>query len=168
MKHLLSNIPLRTMALAWIGMMGGAVSGLFGGWSGSLTTLTIFMSLDYLMGLIVAGVFHNSGKSENGALESRAGWKGLVRKCMTLLMALIGARLDMLIGTSFIRDGIVIAFIANELLSIVENLGLMGVPVPEILVRSVEVLKRRSGAETARLSTAGGTPGGTDARKAEE
>ena len=74
-----------------IGIVGGFFASAFGGWSAALTTLLIFMGIDYLSGLIVAGVFHTSPKSENGALESRVGWKGLIRKCMTLLAVLIGA-----------------------------------------------------------------------------
>lgn len=59
-----------------IGVAGSFIASLFGGWDAALATLVIFMAIDYVTGLIVAGVFHNSGKTENGALESRAGWKG--------------------------------------------------------------------------------------------
>ena len=106
-----------------------------------MTTLMIFMVIDYISGLIVAGVFSNSQKSENGALESRAGWKGLCRKGMTLLVVLISYRLDLLIGTNYVRDAVVIGFCVNELLSIVENAGLMGVPLPKPLVRAIDILK---------------------------
>ena len=91
----------------------GAAASIFGGWTAALTTLLVFMLVDYASGLIVAGVFHVSPKSENGALESRAGWKGLIRKCMTLLAVLIGARLDILLGTAYIKDVLVIAFCVN-------------------------------------------------------
>ena len=103
------------------------------------------MGLDYLTGLVVAGVFRRSDKSENGALESRAGWKGLLRKGMTLAVVFVACRLDMLLGTSFVRDATVIAFIVNETLSIVENAGLMGVPLPPAVADSLEALKRKSG-----------------------
>ena len=102
------------------------------------------MGVDYLSGVILAGVFHASPKSEDGTLESYAGWKGLVRKGMTLLIVLIGARLDLLIGVNYIRDAMVIAFCVNELLSIIENMGLMGVPMPEILTNAIEMLKSKS------------------------
>lgn len=127
-----------------LGMIGGAIASAFGGWSAGLTTLLIFMAVDYLSGLIVAGVFHNSPKSEGGSLESRAGWKGLVRKGMTLLIVLIGCRLDILLGIMYIRDAIIIAFIINELLSIIENAGLMGVPIPKALENAIELLKDKS------------------------
>ena len=127
-----------------IGIIGGFIANAFGGWSAALTTLLIFMGVDYLSGLILAGVFHASPKSEDGTLESYAGWKGLVRKGMTLLIVLIGARLDLLIGVNYIRDAMVIAFCVNELLSIIENMGLMGVPMPEILTNAIETLKSKS------------------------
>ncbi len=126
-----------------VGVVGSAIASLFGGWDAALVTLIIFMAIDYVTGLLVAGVFHKSQKTENGSLESRAGWKGLCRKCITLLMVLVATRLDIVTGTSFIRDAVVIAFIANETISLVENAGLMGVPIPEVITSAIEVLKKR-------------------------
>ncbi len=130
-----------------IGVVGGLIASLFGGWDAALTTLMIFMGIDYLTGLIVAGVFHNSEKTEDGTLESRAGWKGLCRKGVTLLIVLVACRLDLVMGSNFIRDAVVIAFIANETLSIIENAGLMGVPIPAMIVKAVEVLKKKAESE---------------------
>ena len=107
-------------------------------------TLVIFMGVDYLTGLIVAGLFHTSQKTENGRLESRAGWKGLCRKGVTLLIVLVACRLDLVIGSNFIRDAVVIAFIANETISIIENAGLMGVPIPAAIIDAIEVLKKQA------------------------
>ena len=135
---------MKNIICAIIGIIGSFIASAFGGWSAALTTLLIFMAIDYLSGLIVAGVFHASPKSENGALESRAGWKGLIRKCMTLLAGLVGARLDILLGTVYIKDALVIAFCVNELLSIIENWGLMGLPMPKIMTDAVELLKAKS------------------------
>ena len=86
--------------------------------------------------------FHNSKKSPNGALESKAGWKGLFRKGATLLMVLVAAQLDQVIGSHFIRDGVVAAYIVNELVSVLENVGLMGVPVPAAMRRAIDILKQ--------------------------
>lgn len=135
---------MKNVICAIFGIVGGFIANAFGGWSAALTTLLIFMGVDYLSGLILAGVFHASPKSEDGTLESYAGWKGLVRKGMTLMIVLIGARLDLLIGVNYIRDAMVIAFCVNELLSIIENMGLMGVPMPEILTNAIEMLKSKS------------------------
>ena len=127
-----------------IGIAGSFIASLFGGWTASLTTLLIFMLIDYVSGLIVAGVFHNSPKTETGTLESRAGFKGLIRKGMILLLVLVGHRLDLAIGASYIRDAVCIAFMVNELISIVENAGLMGLPVPAIITNAIDILKKKS------------------------
>ena len=120
------------------------LASLYGGWDAALQTLIICMAVDYITGLIVAGVFHASPKTKTGTLESRAGWKGLCRKGMSLLIVLVACRLDAVMGSSFVRDAVVIGFIANETLSIIENAGLMGVPIPKVLARAVDILKQRS------------------------
>lgn len=130
-----------------IGIVGSVIASFFGGWTASLTTLLIFMGIDYVSGLVVAGVFHKSPKTESGALESRAGLKGLIRKFTILLFVLVGHRLDMAVGASYIKDAICIAFMANELISIVENAGLMGLPIPTIITNAIDILKKK-GAET--------------------
>jgi toxin secretion/phage lysis holin len=130
-----------------VGAVGSAIASYFGGWDAALTTLLIFMGIDYLTGLIVAGVFHKSQKTKSGSLESRAGWKGLCRKGVTLLIVLVACRLDLLTGSSFIRDAVVIAFVVNETLSIIENAGLMGVPIPAVIVKAIEILKKKSEVE---------------------
>lgn len=123
-----------------IGVIGSIIVSAFGGWDTSLVTLLIFMGIDYFSGLVVAGVFHKSNKTESGALESKAGWKGLCRKCMTLLFVLIAYRLDLAIGVDYIRNAVIIGFMANELISIVENAGLMGLPLPDAINKAIDVL----------------------------
>lgn len=130
------------------GVLGSGIAALFGGWDAALETLVWFMGIDYVTGLLVAGLFKRSPKTPGGGLESRAGWKGLVRKGVTLLVVLVASRLDLLIGDkSFIRDAAIIAFVVNETVSIIENVGLMGVRVPKVLVKAIEVLKEKSGEE---------------------
>ena len=133
-----------------IGAIGGFVAMAFGGWSDALITLIIFMSVDYITGLAVAGIFKKSKKSENGALESRAGFKGLCRKGVALLIVLIATRLDIMMNTTYIRDAVVIAFVANEGTSIIENAGLMGVPIPSVVKRAIDVLKEKDGTPESR------------------
>lgn len=127
-----------------LGIAGSFISRLFGGWTEDMVTLVIFMAVDFLMGLIVAGVFHNSDKSQSGALNSRAGWMGLCKKGMILIFVLVAHRLDILLGADYIRTATIIGFIANETISIVENAGLMGVPLPEAITRAIEILKHKS------------------------
>jgi toxin secretion/phage lysis holin len=126
------------------GVVGGFIASLFGGWDTGIATLVLFMGIDFFSGLAVAGIFKNSTKTETGALESRAGFKGLCRKCMTLLFVLIAFRLDLAIGTNYIRDAVIIGFMANELISIVENAGLMGLPLPGVLTKAIDVLKKKA------------------------
>ena len=128
-----------------IGLAGSTLAVCFGGWDKFLQTLLLFMAIDWFTGgILLPAVFGKSPKSENGALESRAGWKGLCRKGMTLLYVLIAARLDALMGTEYLRDAVCIGFIANEGLSIIENAGLMGLPLPESICQAIDVLKRHS------------------------
>lgn len=134
---------IKTAVLAAIGTIGGGIAALFGGWTSAMTTLIIFMVIDYATGIIVAGVFHRSGKSKSGALESRAGFKGLCRKGMILLILLAACRLDIMLGTGYIKDCVCIAFVVNETLSIIENAGLMGVPIPQVLIKAIDVLKAK-------------------------
>ena len=135
---------MKNTICAALGTIGSFIASLFGGWSASLTTLLIFMLIDYVTGLVVAGVFHKSPKTANGGLESKAGLKGLVRKCSVLLLVLVGFRLDLAIGTTYIRDGVCIAFMVNELISIVENAGLMGLPIPGVITNAIEVLTHKN------------------------
>lgn len=133
-KHIISTV---------IGMIGGAIASLYGGWTSAMTTLLIFMIIDYFTGLVVAGVFKKSDKSETGALESRAGFKGICRKCMILLMLLVACRLDIALNTTYIKDAVCIAFIANETISIVENAGLMGIPIPKAIMKAIDILNSK-------------------------
>ena len=128
----------------WDAAFGTFVANALGGWDAALQVLIGLMAADYVTGLIVAGVFHASPKSRTGALESRAGWKGLIRKGETLLIVLVACRLDAVMATSFVRDAVVIGFICNETISIVENAGLMGLPIPAALTKAVDILKQRS------------------------
>lgn len=127
-----------------IGMLGGAISAALGGWDGALVTLVTVMAIDYISGLIVAGIFHTSKKSENGALESSAGFKGLFRKGMILLIVLVAYRMDVIIGVAYIRDTVIIGFVANEVISIIENAGLMGIDLPPALKKAIDILTEKS------------------------
>lgn len=124
---------------AMVGTVGGLIAGLFGGWDSALATLLIFMGVDYVTGLMVAA----AGKSPKGKLSSKVGWKGIAKKCVILLLVLVAARLDVVLGTSYVRAGVCIAFLCNEVISILENSGLMGVPLPAALKNAVELLQKK-------------------------
>ena len=119
-----------------------------------LETLILCMALDYLTGMMAAGIFHKSKKSAQGGLESRSGWKGLCRKGISLLIVLVAYRLDLIAGTDFICNAVMAAYLVNELLSITENLGLMGV---QVLTSAIDLLRQKSEAqETNKMQRAKG------------
>lgn len=128
---------------AGIGVVSAGISAAFGGWDNTMSALVFFMVIDYLTGLAVAGIFKKSTKTTDGGLESKAGWKGLIRKFSVLAIVLIAAQLDVLLNSSYIRDVVIYSFLANELLSIIENMGLMGVPLPTVLENAVSVLNKK-------------------------
>ena len=135
---------MKNAICAGIGIVFSAVAQAFGGWDAAMTTLLVFMAADYITGMTAAAVFHRSKKTGDGTLESRAGWKGLVKKGVSLLVVLVAARLDAVIGTEFVRDAAVIGFLANEGLSILENAGLMGVPIPRAVTSAIHVLREKA------------------------
>ena len=131
-----------------IGVVGSVIAEVFGGWDAAMITLVTLMIIDYIMGVLVAAVWHNSPKSETGTLESRAGWKGLCRKGVVLLIVLVAARLDIVLGTSnIVRNAAIIGYSANELISIIENAGLMGVPIPSVIQKAIDVLQKKAEGE---------------------
>lgn len=145
-------VHIKNVVLVVLAAAGAAVAEHLGGWDVALQVLVGFMAADYLTGLIVAGVFKRSAKSESGALESRAGFKGLVRKGGILLLVYLAVLLDKATGTEYIRTAVCFFFIANEGLSILENLGLMGVPYPKFLKNMLQALKdKNDGAEEKRV-----------------
>lgn len=122
---------------------GSFIAGLFGGWDTALATLLIFMAVDYVTGLIVAA----AGKSPKGKLSSKIGWRGLAKKCVVLLLVLVAAQLDVVLGMDYVRAGVCVAFLCNEGISILENAGLTGVPLPAALKNAVELLQSKGKGE---------------------
>lgn len=131
--------------LAGISAAGSVAASLLGGWDTALQTLCIMMAADYLTGIICALVWKKSPKSKDGAFESKASIKGLFRKAGILLAVLVACQLDALSGTDFIRNSAILFFTANDGLSILENLGLMGLPVPQAVRNAFEVLRDKGG-----------------------
>lgn len=122
------------------GVVGGFIATLLGGWDSALATLVVFMSIDFVTGLVTA-VMGKSKHSDSGLLNSKAGWIGLAKKFCILLMVVVGVRIDILLGTTYIRDTVCISFCLNELLSIIENTTLMGIPYPPAIKKAIDVLQ---------------------------
>ena len=136
---------MREYFLLAIGIVGGVITSSLGGWDSALQTLFLFMATDYLTGFIVAAVFKKSQKSDCGAFSSVAGIKGLIKKGMLLVLVMIGYHFDILIGWEFARYAIIVALIVNEAGSIIENAGLIGVPIPNALKQAIDILKKKAG-----------------------
>ena len=126
------------------GIVGGFFAALLGGWDSAMITLVIFMAIDFTTGFIAA-MLGRSKHSWTGRLSSKAGWYGLAKKFCTLLIIVVAVRIDLLIGTTYVRDATCIGFCVNELLSIVENTSLMGVPYPDAIKKAIDVLQKKAG-----------------------
>lgn len=129
---------------ATVGLIGAFVAKSLGGWDAALITLVTVMAVDFVTGLMVAGVFHKSQKTESGALSSNIGWKGLCKKVFVMMFVLVGHRVDLTLGTDMIRNAVIIGYTAIELISIVENAGLMGLPMPEIIKKAIDLLNAKA------------------------
>lgn len=151
MKKMVEN--LNTIKLFIISVMGCVGSGIIkalGGWSEDLTTLLVLMGVDFAMGILIAMFWKKSNKSKSGALNSTSAWIGLIKKGVALLVILVGYRLDITLGVDYIKTAVVMAFIVNELISIVENLGVMGVKYPEVMKKAIDILTNKSDSRDAK------------------
>lgn len=144
--------------LAGIAAIGGVASQYLGGWDQLTQLLAWAMAIDYLTGALCAAVWHKSPKTATGGYESRAGFKGLIRKGVIVLIVMIAAELDKLAGTTAMRTATILFFAANDGMSILENLGIMGVPYPPALKNAFEVLRRKSEDKGDGDDKDGGTP----------
>lgn len=133
--HLVKNTALLVLAA-----FGGAVAQILGGWDALLKALLICMAVDYVTGVVLAAL-GRSNKSDSGHISSHAAVTGIIKKGVVLLIVLVAAALEGATGTEFIRDTVIIFFIGSEGLSIVENAGLLGVPMPAALKKWFEVLR---------------------------
>lgn len=133
----------------FISIIGGVTAYFLGGLTMAIQALLIFMAIDYITGFMVAFVFQKSPKSESGGYNSKAGFKGLCKKAAILLLVGIAHRLDLVIGVDFIKDSVICGYCANELISIIENLGLMGVYVPPVIKRGIDILQKKEDCESA-------------------
>ena len=126
-----------------LGVLGSAVCWAFGGWDAAMATLLVCICVDYVSGSIVALVFHNSSKTESGAYNSAYGLKGLCKKGLMLLFVLVAVQMDRVLGADYVRDAVCIGFSVNEILSIIENLCLAGIPMPEAVIKALEQLQAK-------------------------
>ncbi|MEK4499999.1 phage holin family protein [Bacillus sp. FSL R12-0069] len=117
----------------FIATFGGFCGYFLGGWDTTLKVLVIMAVIDYLTGVLAAGY--------NGELKSKVGFKGIAKKVVLFLLVAAATQADVVMGTnSAIREATIFFFIGNELLSLLENAGRMGIPLPQVLTNAVEIL----------------------------
>ena len=109
-----------------------------------ITTLIIFMLCDYITGIICAGVFKKSDKTDDGGLSSKVGFKGLLKKFLIFILIIISYRLDVLLNTSYVELFVIYSFIVNEGLSIIENMVLIGIPVPTVIKKALSIVRGKT------------------------
>ena len=115
---------------------GAMVGYLFGGWSALLQVLLAFVVIDYLTGLLASSV--------EGKLSSKVGFKGIAKKVMIFLLVAVGHLVDKATGQGHIvADTVIFFYLGNELLSILENAGRTGLPVPDQIKNAVDILKNK-------------------------
>ena len=135
---------MKDVILAALAAAGSAIAGALGGWDAALSTLLILMAVDYVTGVLVAAVWHKSAKTDSGGVSSAAGFKGLLRKAVILLMVLLGAMMDRTMGIDYVRTAVCLFYVANEGLSILENTAIMGVPYPAFVKNMLDALRKKT------------------------
>jgi len=134
---------------------GGAVASFFINMPPLVWILIAVMTIDYVTGLI-CGAMGKSQKTETGYLASHAAFLGLLKKALILLVVLLAALLDQAVsngaGIQFeaVMGATCLWFIASEGMSILENVASIGVPVPKILLKLLEVMRSKGDVQEAK------------------
>lgn len=126
-----------------VGVTGAYLTHFFGGIDTLLKVTCFMMVFDYVTGVIVALVFRNSPKSATGGVNSMVGFRGICKKLVMVGMIGVANHLDIALSTDYIRAGVMYTFIANETISIIENAGCMGIPIPGILRKAIDILAEK-------------------------
>lgn len=120
------------------GIIGAFLGALIGELDGLLIALIIFMTVDYITGVLAAIV--------KKKLNSEIGYTGILKKCAMLLVVIIGNVIDTLVikNGSACRTAVILFYLSNEGISIIENYCHMGLPFPEKLKKVLEQLKENN------------------------
>lgn len=107
-----------------------------------LKILLLLMVIDLIVGFTVSAVWHKSSKTKSGKVSSKVMFKGIVKKILTLVLVVVAYQIDILLGYNVIRHIAIIAFIVQEIISIIENITITGIKSPEIITKALDVLER--------------------------
>ena len=135
-------MKIKNVFCSFMGLVGTTIISALGGYDVMIETLLFFMVVDYLTGLYIAGVLHKSPKTKSGGLSSTKGYHGLIKKVMVLVLVAVMYRVDLLFNIDYLRNGSIIAFCFQEGISIIENAGLMGVAIPDVVKRGIDLLNK--------------------------
>lgn len=150
---MVSKMNVKYATLVVSGALGTTISGIFGGFSEGFKCLLICMIIDIITG-IICSLKAKSEKTETGTLSSKALWTGLCRKVTTIALIAMSYQIDQMLGdNTIIRDAVIIAFMCNEALSIVENAGLIGIPIPSVITKAIDVLNKKSDDSSNSISS---------------
>ena len=130
-------------ATVTIGVASSFIINMMGGWGQDIQTLLIFMTIDYIMGVSNAVLYKTSPKSENGALNSKVGLIGICKKIMLLTMVIVGHRIDITFGFDYVRGGVCVTLIINELVSMMETWKLSGIKTPQVINDIIDVINKK-------------------------
>ena len=136
---------IKNLIFAALASAGAAAAHALGGWDAALAVLICMMAADYITGILVAAVWKISPKTEGGRFSSKESLKGLLKKFVMLVVVWVGVMLDRTLNIDYVRTAVILFFIANEGLSVLENTALMGVPYPVFIKAMLEALRDKNG-----------------------
>jgi toxin secretion/phage lysis holin len=136
-------VQIKNGVLAVLAVAGSVLANALGGWDGALKVLVAFMICDYICGILVAAVKKESNKSSTGALDSRAGFKGIIKKCLILMVVFLASMMDKGMGIHYIRNAVVLFYVGNEGLSLIENTALLGFPWPDGMKNALDAMRKK-------------------------
>ena len=126
-------------SLKWgIALFGTIGTYLFGGWSELISFFLLAIVIDYVTGLAAS-------IKEGKGLSSKVGFWGLAKKGLMLLVVILAHWLDVLMGTDVIMIGSIYFYLANELISVTENYGRLGLPLPNRIREIIAIFKQKGG-----------------------
>ena len=143
MEKYLQYIHVKDIACFFIGALGSLITLLYGGWTKGMELLATIMVLDVITGMIVSGVFKKSPKTLKGALKSDVGIKGIFKKVLIAIAIAVLHLIDIFLEKDFLMNLGIIGFFSQEVVSIVENIGLV-IELPPIVAHAIEILNEKA------------------------
>lgn len=129
MNHYQNVMYVTSLSISFISI----TTQLFGDFNSSLITLLIVMLIDFISGILAS--VYKSITTKEAAISSKIMFKGIIKKVFILFLVIISYRLDLLLHLDYIQTCIIISFIINEVLSILENCANLGIKIPAFFTK---------------------------------